>query len=630
MGILETINSPADLRALDSPRLSELADEVRAFLVEQTSKTGGHLSPNLGVVELTFALHRVFDSPKDAIVWDTGHQAYVHKIVTGRSKDFARLRQTDGLSGYPSRKESEHDLVENSHASTSLSYALGIAEARLRKHVGGHVIAVIGDGALTGGMAYEALNQIAHLQPPNLVIVINDNGRSYAPTVGGLARHLSQLRVDPRYERIKDDISRLLRDLPLVGSTADQAAYRVKEGLKQLLQPSTIFESLGIKYAGLVDGHDESALEEVLSRAKRLREPVVVHVVTEKGHGYGPAVEDEVDKLHGVSAFDPLTGRPRSTELTYTDVFGEALMTAAARRPEVCAITAAMASSTGLLNFAKEFPDRFFDVGICEQHAVTFAAGLAMAGMHPVVCIYSTFLARAFDQTIMDVALHKLPVVFVIDRAGVTGPDGSSHHGIFDLSYLRLIPNLKIAAPADATELCALLETALASDGPIAIRYPKGPVPSTPDLPVEPLPVGRWEEKRKGSDAIIFAVGRMVEVAEEAAERLDIQGVSCGVVNARWVKPVDPRITDWARSHPVVVTVEDNVGAGGFGGAVLETLAPRGLAGRVRTLALPDQFLPQGRASDILRDNGLDAAGIAKAVFEAVKGRVPTEPGFLS
>jgi 1-deoxy-D-xylulose-5-phosphate synthase len=625
MGILETIHSPADLRALDPSRLADLADEVRAFLVEQTSKTGGHLSPNLGVVELTFALHRVFDSPKDAIVWDTGHQAYVHKIVTGRSKDFARLRQTDGLSGYPSRKESEHDLVENSHASTSLSYALGIAEARLRKHVGGHVIAVIGDGALTGGMAYEALNQIAHLQPPNLVIVINDNGRSYAPTVGGLARHLSQLRVDPRYERIKDDISRLLRDLPLVGSTADQAAYRVKEGLKQLLQPSTIFESLGIKYAGLVDGHDESALEEVLSRAKKLREPVVVHVVTEKGHGYGPAVEDEVDKLHGVSAFDPLTGRPRSTELTYTDVFGEALMTAAARRPEVCAITAAMASSTGLLNFAKEFPDRFFDVGICEQHAVTFAAGLAMAGMHPVVCIYSTFLARAFDQTIMDVALHKLPVVFVIDRAGVTGPDGSSHHGIFDLSYLRLIPNLKIAAPADATELCALLETALASDGPIAIRYPKGPVPATPDLPVEPLPIGRWEEKRKGSDAIIFAVGRMVEVAEEAAQRLDMQGVSCAVVNARWVKPVDPRITEWARSHPVVVTVEDNVGAGGFGGAVLETLAPHGLAGRVRTLALPDQFLPQGRASDILKDNGLDAAGIARSVFEAVKGRVPTE-----
>ena len=625
MSILETIHSPADLKALDQRKLDTLADEVRAFLVEQTSKTGGHLSPNLGVVELTFALHRVFDSPKDAIVWDTGHQAYVHKLVTGRAKDFATLRQGGGLSGYPSRRESEHDLVENSHASTSLSYALGIAEARLRKKVGGFVIAVIGDGALTGGMAYEALNQIAHLQPPNLIIVINDNGRSYAPTVGGLARHLSQLRVDPRYERIKDDISRLLRDLPLVGATADQAAYRVKEGLKQLLQPSTIFESLGIKYAGIVNGHNEPALEEVLSRAKRLGEPVVVHVVTEKGHGYSPAVEDEVDKLHGVPAFDPLTGRPRSTELKYTDVFGEALMSAAARRPEVCAITAAMASSTGLLNFAKEFPDRFFDVGICEQHAVTFAAGLAMAGMHPVVCIYSTFLARAFDQTIMDVALHKLPVVFVIDRAGVTGPDGASHHGIFDLSYLRLIPNLKIAAPADATELCALLETALAADGPIAIRFPSGPVPATPDLPVEPLPIGRWEELRKGSDAVIFAVGRMVGIAREAAERLEMQKVSCAVVNARWVKPVDPRVVEWARSHPVVVTVEDNVGAGGFGGAVLETLAPHGLAGRVRTIALPDEFLPQGKGSDIMRDKGLDAAGIAKTVYEAVKARIPAE-----
>ena len=625
MGILETIESPTDLRKLDQAHLTQLAEEVRAFLVEQTSRSGGHLSPNLGVVELTFALHRVFDSPKDAIVWDTGHQAYVHKIVTGRSRDFARLRQAGGLSGYPSRKESEHDFVENSHASTSLSYALGIAEARLRKGVGGHVVAVIGDGALTGGMAYEALNQIAHLQPPNLIIVINDNGRSYAPTVGGLARHLSQLRVDPRYERIKEDISRLLRDLPLVGPKADQAAYRVKEGLKQLLQPSTIFESLGIKYAGIVDGHDELALEEVLSRAKRLRAPTVVHVITEKGHGYRPAVDDEVDKLHGVGAFDPLTGRPRSTELTYTDVFGEALMTAATRRPEVVAITAAMASSTGLLNFAKEFPERFFDVGICEQHAVTFAAGLALAGMHPVVCIYSTFMARAFDQTIMDVALHKLPVVFIIDRAGVTGPDGSSHHGVFDLSFLRLIPNLKVAAPADATELCALLETALASDGPIAIRYPKGPVPSTPDLPVEPLPIGRWEERRKGSDAVIFAVGRMVEVAMEAAERLEIQKVSCAVVNSRWIKPVDPRIVDWARTHPVVVTVEDNVGAGGFGGAVLETLAPHGLAGRVRILALPDEFLPQGKASDILKAHGLDSAGVAKAVYEAVKSGVRTE-----
>src|SRR6266571_3292497 len=623
MALLAEINSPSDLKRLNQQQLAQLAAEVRAFLVDHIAKTGGHLSPNLGVVELTFALHRVFDSPKDAIVWDTGHQAYVHKMVTGRTADFSTLRQQGGLSGYPSRHESKHDVIENSHASTSLSYALGLAEARLRRREPGFVIAVIGDGALTGGMAYEALNQIAHLQPPNLIIVINDNGRSYAPTVGGLARHLSHLRVDPRYESIKDDISRLLRDLPLVGSTADQAAYRVKEGLKQLLQPSTVFESLGIKYAGLVDGHDEAALEEVLRRASRLREPVVVHVVTEKGHGYGPAVEDEIDKLHGVSAFDPLTGRPLRTELTYTDVFGDALLAAATTHPDVCAITAAMASSTGLLNFAKEFPDRFFDVGICEQHAVTFAAGLALAGMHPVVCIYSTFLARAFDQTIMDVALHRLPVTFVIDRAGVTGPDGASHHGIFDLSYLRLIPNLKIAAPRDATELCALLETALATDGPIAIRYPRGPVPATPELPVEPLPVGRWEEIRKGADAVIFAVGRMVEIASESASRLEMQGISCAVVNARWIKPVDPRIVDWARSHPVVLTAEDNVGSGGFGGAVLEALAPHGLAGRVRVLALPDEFLPQGKAAEILKEHGLDAAGIAKAVYEAIRGRVP-------
>src|SRR5437764_870530 len=623
MALLADINSPSDLKRLNQQQLTQLAAEVRAFLVEHIAKTGGHLSPNLGVVELTFALHRVFDSPKDAIVWDTGHQAYVHKLVTGRAAQFTGLRQAGGLSGYPSRKESEHDLVENSHASTSLSYALGVAEARLRKKVGGFVVAVIGDGALTGGMAYEALNQIAHLQPPNLIVVINDNGRSYAPTVGGLAHHLSQLRVDPRYERIKDEISRLLRDLPLVGSTADQAAYRVKEGLKQLLQPSTMFESLGIKYAGLVDGHDEPALEEVLTRAKKLREPVVVHVVTEKGHGYSPAVDDEVDKLHGVSAFDPLTGRPRSTEVTYTDVFGEALMTAASRRPEVCAITAAMASSTGLLNFAREFPDRFFDVGICEQHAVTFAAGLAMSGLRPVVAIYSTFLQRAFDQVIMDVALHKLPVVFVLDRAGVTGPDGSSHHGVFDLSYLRLVPNLKVCAPADATELCALLETALFLDGPVAIRFPRGTVPATPDLPVEPLPAGRWEEIRRGEDAALLAVGRMVEVASAAADRLEAEGISCGVINARWVKPMAGRLlSDWAVRYPVLVTAEDNV-AGGFGSAVLEALAPAGLAGKVRPVALPDAFLPHGKPSTILAGHGLDAEGLASAVRQAVGPGVP-------
>jgi 1-deoxy-D-xylulose-5-phosphate synthase len=618
--VLESFQSPADLRGLSRTELEELAGEIRTFLVEKVARTGGHLSPNLGVVELTLAVHRIFQSPADAIVWDTGHQAYVHKLLTGRAAEFDSLRQPGGLSGYPSRRESEHDLVENSHASTSLSYALGIAEARLRDGVPGHVVAVIGDGALTGGMAWEALNQIAHLQPPNLVVILNDNGRSYAPTVGGLARHLAQLQIDPRYERFKEEISQRLKDLPGVGRQADQAAWRFKESMKQLVQPNTVFDSLGLKYAGPCNGHDLEALEDLLRRAKRIKVPTVIHVVTEKGRGYGPAIDDEVDKLHAVSAqTDPLTGRPRNTELTYTDVFGEALLSAATRRPNVVAITAAMASSTGLLGFAKEFPDRVFDVGICEQHAVTFAAGLAMAGKRPVVCIYSTFLQRAFDQAIMDVAMHNLPVVFVLDRAGVTGPDGSSHHGVFDLGYLRMIPNLKVASPADATELCALLETALAMDGPVAIRYPKGNVSGTPDLPVEPLPVGRWEEVRRGADACILAIGRMVEVALVAADRLAAAGTSCGVINARWLKPMDARlVSEWAVRYPLLLAAEDNVRAGGFGAAVLEALAPHGLAGKVRLAGLPDRFLPHGKPAAILAEQGLDPDGLAATVQAAL------------
>jgi 1-deoxy-D-xylulose-5-phosphate synthase len=620
--VLDSIHSPADLRSIPRDQLESLAAEIRALLVDQVSRTGGHLSPNLGVVELTLALHRVFESPREAIVWDTGHQSYVHKLLTGRAEAFSTLRQPSGISGYPSRSESAHDVVENSHASTSLSYALGIAEARLRGGVPGHVVAVIGDGALTGGMAYEALNQIAHLQPPNLVIVLNDNGRSYAPTVGGLARHLSQLRIDPRYERMKEEVSHRLRDLPLLGAQAEEAAFRFKESVKQLLQPTTVFDSLGLKYAGPVDGHDIDALEDLLRRAKRLKAPTVIHVVTEKGRGYGPAIDDEIDKLHQVSPqSDPLTGRPRTSDLTYTNVFGEALMSAVSRHPDVVAITAAMASSTGLLNVAREFPDRVFDVGICEQHAVTFAAGLAMGGRHPVVCIYSTFLQRAFDQAMMDVCLHRLPVVFALDRAGVTGPDGSSHHGIFDLSYLRLMPNLKVAAPADATELCALLETALATDGPVAIRFPRGTVPATPDLPVEPIPVGRWEEVRRGEDAAILAIGRMVEVATVAADQLAAEGIACGVVNARWLKPMDPRlVTDWAVRYPMLVTAEDNVGSG-FGSAVLEALAPHGLAGKVRVAALPDGFLPHGKQAAILAENGLDPDGLARTVRSALAER---------
>jgi 1-deoxy-D-xylulose-5-phosphate synthase len=622
--VLEQVNSPEDLRRLDRAQLDQLAEEIREFLIQAVLENGGHLSPNLGVVEMTLALHRVFESPRDAMVWDTGHQSYVHKLITGRREAFATLRQEGGLSGYPSRQESEHDVIENSHASTSLSYALGLAEARLRRGREGYVIAVIGDGALTGGMAYEALNQIAHLKPPNLIIVLNDNGRSYAPTVGGLASHLSQLAVSPGYENLKKRISQGLQGIPVVGGHADQAAFRLKESVKQLVAPTTIFDTLGLKYAGPVDGHDLTQLEDVFQRSRLIGEPVVVHVVTEKGRGYGPAVDDEIEKLHAVPVSDPRTGQPLKHELTYTNVFSEALMSAGARYPEVVAITAAMPSPTGTLDFGREFPERFFDVGICEQHAVTFAAGLALGGMHPVVAIYSTFMQRAYDQALLDVCMHDLPVTFILDRAGVTGPDGASHHGIFDMSFMRTMPNLVIAAPSDATELCALLETAVALDGPMAIRIPRGAAPSTPDLPVEPLPVGRWEEVRKGEDVCFLAIGRMVSVALEAATLLEQEGIKAGVVNSRWLKPIDPRLAaDWAPRYPVLVTAEDNVVTGGFGAAVLENLAPHGLAGKVRVRALPDSFLPHAKAQDILAEHGLDAMGLAQAAREAIRTASP-------
>ena len=623
--LLEQINSPADLRPLERAQLEQLAEEIRDFLIQKVSESGGHLSPNLGVVEMTLALHRVFESPRDLFVWDTGHQSYVHKLITGRREAFATLRQEGGMSGYPSRHESEHDVIENSHASTSLSYALGIAEARLRKGVDGYVVAVIGDGALTGGMAYEALNQIAHLQPPNLIVVLNDNGRSYAPTVGGLASHLSQLAMSPNYESLKKRISQGLQGIPVVGGHADQAAFRLKESVKQLVAPTTIFDSLGLKYAGPVDGHDLAQLEDVFQRSRMMGAPVVVHVVTEKGRGYGPALEDEIEKLHAVPVSDPRTGLPLKSELTYTNVFSEALMSAGARFPEVVAITAAMPSPTGVLDFGREFPERYFDVGICEQHAVTFAAGLALGGLHPVVAIYSTFMQSAYDHALLDVCIHNLPVTFILDRAGVTGPDGASHHGIFDMSFMRTMPNLVIAAPADATELCALLETAVALDGPMAIRIPRGAAQSTPDLPVEALPVGRWEEIRRGEDVCFLAIGKMVSVAMAAAAILEAEGVNAGVVNARWLKPMDPRLaSDWARRYPLLVTAEDNVVSGGFGAAVMENLAPTGLAGKVRIRALPDRFLPHAKAADIHAQNGLDAAGLAAAARDAVRSRQET------
>jgi 1-deoxy-D-xylulose-5-phosphate synthase len=614
--MLESISQPSDLRSLSLDQLLALAEEIRSFILENVSKTGGHLSPNLGVVELTLALHRVFESPRDRIIWDVGHQAYVHKMVTGRAGRFDELRHTDGLSGYPSREESEHDFVENSHASTSLSYALGHALAGYE----GWTIAVIGDGALTGGMAYEALNHISVARPERLIIILNDNGRSYAPTVGGLAAlsNLAHYRIDPRYEKAKHTIGRMLRGIPLVGETADEMASRMKDAVKQILEPATVFDALDLKYTGAINGHDIAVIEETLELAKSYHEPVVVHVITEKGNGYQPAIEDEEEKLHGVSAFDVTTGKAHKSELKLTDVAGRAVAEAAASRPDLLGVSAAMISSTGLKQMAQRFPDRVFDTGIAEQHTVTLAAGMAMAGKRPVVALYSAFLQRAFDQIVADVALHDLPVTFLIDRAGITGPDGPSHHGVFDLSYLRMVPNLVIGAPADATELCAMIETSVDHDGPIAIRYPKGGAVSVPALPVEPLEIGRAELLSEGDDVLLIAVGRMVEVAEKAAADLAGQGVGAGVVNARWVKPLDRRIVDWAKAVSHVITLEDNVVAGGFGAGVMEAFAAAGLTKNVTIIGVPDEFLPFGSPSDVMESVGMDPDSVVERVLLAV------------
>lgn len=618
MRMLEKITTPSDLNSLSPDELTALCEEIRTFILDRVSRTGGHLSPNLGVVELTVALHRVFDSPNDRLIWDVGHQAYVHKLLTGRASDFDRLRHTGGLSGYPSREESPHDFVENSHASTSLSYALGHALAGYP----GWTVAIIGDGAFTGGMAYEALNHIAVTRPERLVIILNDNGRSYAPTVGGLASlaKLAHYRIDPRYERAKRTIGRMLRGIPLVGETADELASRVKDAVKQILEPATVFDALGLKYSGILDGHDIGLLEETLAQAKTYKEPVVVHVVTQKGNGYLPAIEDEEEKLHGVGSFDIATGKELKSELKLTEVAGRALAEAASTRPEMVGISAAMVSTAGLRQIAQKFPDRVFDTGIAEQHAVTLAAGMAMAGKKPVVAIYSSFLQRAFDQIISDVALHDLGVVFLLDRAGVTGPDGPSHHGVFDLAYLRLIPGMVVGAPSDATELCAMIETAVDHHGPIAIRYPKGGAVSVPSVPVEPLEIGVADLISEGEDVLLVAAGRMVEVAEKAAVDLAAEGVACGVVNARWVKPLDPRISGWADRVDHVVTLEDGVVTGGLGSAVMEVLSGAGQAKKVTTIGVPDRFLPFGSPTDILASVGMDPDSVVRRVL-TVLGR---------
>jgi 1-deoxy-D-xylulose-5-phosphate synthase len=630
--LLETIRGPRDLKDLSADRLPQLAAEIRDVLIQGVSRNGGHLGPNLGVVELTIALHRVFDSPVDRIVFDTGHQAYVHKLLTGRQPSFGRLRQYGGLSGYPSRAESEHDVIENSHASTSLAYADGLAKAfQLRGETRRTVVAVIGDGALTGGMAWEALNNIAGARDRRVVIVVNDNGRSYQRTIGGLAEHMAAVRVSQRYEQVLDYIKTTLSHTPLVGSPLYDTLHGIKKGIKDVLQPQVLFEDLGLKYLGPVDGHDEQAVEHALRQASGFGGPVLVHVITKKGAGYPLAEENDEDCLHQVqpAAKGPAPGAAAPPAASppprpWTKIFGTELAEIGARRPDVVAITAAMLHPTGLAPFAAAYPDRVFDVGIAEQHAVTSAAGLAMGGMHPVVAIYSTFLNRAFDQVMMDVALHRLPVTFVLDRAGVTGPDGSSHHGMWDGSILQLTPGMRIAVPRDGARLAELLREAVAfSEGPTALRFPRGSVGA--DIPavarLGEMDVLRERAPGTAADVLLLGAGPMAGLALEAAQRLSDQGIGVTVVDPRWVKPLDPAVAAAARTHRLVVTVEDNGVVGGFGEAAARLLRDSDVETPVKTFGLPQEFLAHGERGEILADAGLTSQNLARQITEAVARR---------
>jgi len=620
MTLLESISGPRDLKALSPDDLPALASEIRDLLIETTSRTSGHLGPNLGVVELTIALHRVFDSPTDKIVFDTGHQAYVHKLLTGRYAEFGTLRQRGGLSGYPSRAESEHDMVENSHASTGLSYADGLAKAyKLRGETDRTVVAVVGDGALTGGMAWEALNNIAAAKDLRLVMVVNDNGWSYQPTIGGLATHLAAIRMSQRYEHVLEYIKTSLPRAPLLGPPLYGTLHGLKKGIKDVLQPQVLFEDLGLKYIGPIDGHDEKLVEHALRRAREFGGPVLVHVITRKGFGYPEAEQNEVDCLHQVPAAGAAPG-------TWSRVFGDEMVAIGARRSDVVAITAAMLHPTGLAPFAEAYPDRVYDVGIAEQHAVTSAAGLAMGGMHPVVAIYATFLNRAFDQLLMDVALHRLPVTFALDRAGVTGPDGASHNGMWDGSILQVIPGLRIAAPRDAIRLAELLNEAVAvGDGPTVVRYPKGTVGGEAEAvgKLGGMDVLHRPAAEAAPDVLLVGAGPMAVTCLEAAVRLGDQGIGVTVIDPRWLKPVDEALAEAAAGHRLVVTVEDNGRAGGFGDAVCRLLRDAGVATPARTFGLPQEFLEHGKREEILADAGLVPQHLARGITEAVARLTP-------
>ncbi len=629
---LAKLTSPADLRALSPSQLDELCAEIRDFVVQAVSQTGGHLGSNLGAVELSVALHRVFESPRDVIIWDTGHQAYVHKLITGRRDGFEQLRQRHGLSGYPSTSESPHDVVENSHASTSLSWASGLATGfQLTGHEHRRVVAVIGDGSMTGGMAFEALNNLGHYAQRAL-IVLNDNGRSYAPTVSRLSTVMSRLRQSPHYVQGRRAVDHLLERVPLgdgVRRSLDSAAAAMRE----MWEPPAFFETLGVRYVGPVDGHDISAMESAFRDAAAYASgPIVVHVVTQKGRGYAPAEHDTEKHLHDIGLFDPATGSAPSPSTDnrpvlrdYTAVFTETLIAAARRDRDIVAITAAMPGSTGLLPFQREFPDRFYDVGIAEQHALTSAAGMARAGLRPVVAVYSTFLARAFDQALYDIGLHRLPVILCVDRAGITGPDGASHHGLYDIAMFTRVPGMTVFAPSGPDELPAAFAQALEiTDGPVAIRWPrgKGPVSGTAQQPDALTSDMRAQARqhRSGPDACILAAGQTFNAAIEAAELLSAEGVEVSLWDPRVLKPLDRAMLLDAAAHPLVVTVEDGVRVGGFGSLVNDALqqldAPS--VPRITQLGTPDAYLPHGTAQELHAELGLDAKGIAAAVTKTL------------
>jgi len=628
---LADIRQPSDLRPLTLPQLEALAAEIREFVVSAVSETGGHLGSNLGAVELTLALHRVFDSPRDAILWDTGHQAYIHKIVTGRSTGFSKLRQADGISGYPSREESIHDFIENSHASTVLSYAYGLAAARDaglstdRRHI----VAVIGDGSMTGGMAYEALNNLGH-SGKRVIVVLNDNGRSYAPTVsnisqGALSNKLTDIRLNPVYVRRQRKIEKFLKNLPVIGVQAERGMEAFKAGVREFLQPPAFFEALGVRYVGPIDGHDIEALEHALTAAQQRSEegPIVIHVITQKGRGYSPAEDDDEKHLHDAPKFNPATGPSKSVPTGYTEAFADTVVELAKTDPRIVAITAAMPGPTGLIQFQEQFPDRFFDVGIAEQHAVTAAAGMAMGGMRPVVALYSTFLNRAWDQVVYDVALHRLPVIFCLDRAGITGDDGPSHHGIYDMALLSKVPGMRVLAPSSTQEVEQMLKDAitLANEGPVVIRYPKG-VART----VDASDIGSGLAARKlltdpSNQVCILAIGKMVDASLDAAALLAAKGIAATVWDVRSCAPLDQSMIDNAAAHKVVITVEDGIREGGIGMTLEDLVSHTAGANRpsIEVLGIPKQFIPQAKPDAILSRIGLDAEGIASTVLRLVQ-----------